>query len=267
MFNWKEGHSMIEELKKTYFDWITKSISLSKFKNFIEIETPFLDMHNDHINLLFIKGEKDYLLSDDGYILNELEILNLPVTSTNRRKEYFYKTLKIFGVNHNNDTNELYVQFKDLNQYPQRQQDLLQCIIHITDMLITAKTSSSSVFVNDVENFFIENGIPFSKGTGYHGKSGNTQTFDFTTPRLKNVKEKIINTVNSPASGNYMNVIFPFIDIAESHVKDDSLFYVIVNNTESIIPKNFESSLSNYDISLLEWKKKQEIKKELQIIS
>lgn len=257
---------MIDELKKIYFDWITKNILLTEFKDFIEIETPFLDMHNDHINLLFLKNENDYLLSDDGYILNELELLNLSVNSTTKRKDYFYKTLKIFGVNYNNSSNELYVRFNNLDQYPQRQQDLLQCIIHITDMLITSRSSSGSVFINDVENFFLENSIPFSRGASYHGKSGNTQTFDFTTPRLKNIKEKIINTVNSPTGGNYMNVIFPFIDIAESHAKDDSLFYVIVNNIESEIPKNFEKSLNNYDISLLEWKKKEQIKKELQLV-
>src|SRR5690625_1286643 len=152
---------MIDELKKIYFDWITKNILLTEFKDFIEIETPFLDMHNDHINLLFLKNENDYLLSDDGYILNELELLNLSVNSTTKRKDYFYKTLKIFGVNYNNSSNELYVRFNNLDQYPQRQQDLLQCIIHITDMLITSRSSSGSVFINDVENFFLENSIPF----------------------------------------------------------------------------------------------------------
>src|SRR5690625_3696520 len=99
---------MIKELKKTYFEWVKKSLSLSEFKDFIEIETPFLDMHNDHINLLFIRADEEFLLSDDGYILNELEMLNLSVTSTERRKQYFYKTLNIFGVNYKDNTNELY---------------------------------------------------------------------------------------------------------------------------------------------------------------
>lgn len=62
-------------LVNLYGSWIRdKTAVLQAPEGHISITTPFLDRHNDHIQL-YIKQEDDgYVLTDDGYTIQDLEL-------------------------------------------------------------------------------------------------------------------------------------------------------------------------------------------------
>lgn len=256
---------MIKDLKLLFEQWNRKQLKFEDFSDFIEITTPFVDMHNDYIQLYFTKEKNGkYKLSDDGYIISELSILGVDINTARKRKEYFNNTLKIFGVSFDDQTDELYVIFDSIEEYPKKQHNLLQCITRISDMLLTARNTVAKIFLDEVSSYFEEQNVLFTPNLGFIGKTGNQQTFDFVIPHTKKKKEKLIQTVNSPTADNYTATLFSFIDVQE--VRPNSEFIVIANDMNTPIADKFSSSLASYNVATLAWSKKHKWINDLKIV-
>lgn len=256
---------MINDLKTLYDKWNSKQLKLEDYNDFIEITTPFVDMHHDFIQLFFTKEKNGkYKLTDDGHIIGELSILGLDVTSAKKRKQFFNTTLKIFGVSFDSHTEELFVTFETLEDYPKKQHNLLQCLTRVADMLLTSKNTVASIFSEEISKFFEENNVFFSPDMGFIGKTGNQQTFDFVIPHSKKKREKLIKAVNTPSAENYTSPLISFIDVQEVRPKAD--FIVVANDFNVPIADKFASSLKNYNVEILAWSNRHDWVDQLKVI-
>lgn len=256
---------MISEMKLLYDNWNKNQLQLDDHDDFIVITTPFLDLHHDLLQLVFTKdGRGGYKLSDDGYILSELEMLGVDVFSSPKRKSFFEMTLRIFGVENNRATGELSISFKSLSEYPKKQNNLIQCLLRVSDMLLTARNTVMSIFAEEVANYFQEKNVFASEDIGYTGKTGNYQSFDFVIPSTKQKREKIIKAINNPRADNYKQPLLSFIDIQE--LKPDSEFIVLGNDTNQPLSEAFYSPLTNYDIQVLAWSERDNWVGDLRIV-
>lgn len=262
----KKGvYSMISEMKLLYDNWNRNQLQLDDHEDYILITTPFLDLHHDLLQLVFTKDSSGgYKLSDDGYILSELEMLGVDVFSSQKRKSFFDMTLKIFGVENNRTTRELSISFNSLSDYPKKQNNLIQCLLRISDMLLTARNTVMSIFAEEVSKYFRENNVFASEDIGYTGKTGNYQSFDFVIPAAKQKKEKIIKAINNPRADSYKQPLLSFIDIQE--LKPASEFIVLGNDTNQAIAETFYSSLTNYNIQVLAWSERDNWVSDLRIV-
>jgi|SRR5690625_542158 len=126
---------MIDNLKQAYNEWNNKSLVLENFNGFIEITTPFVDMHHDFIQLYFIReSDNNFIITDDGHILNELAMLGIDIKNSKKRSGFFQTSLNIFGVKYNEKTDELFVIFSNVRDYPEQQDRLIQCLLRISGM-------------------------------------------------------------------------------------------------------------------------------------
>lgn len=255
---------MIEDLKNLYDSWNSKQLQLIDHKDFVEITTPFVDMHHDPLQLVFYKKDDYFKISDDGYIINELEMLGVDVNATIKRKNFFNSTLKIFGVQYNKNDQELSITFDSLADYPKKQNNLIQCILRISDMLLTARNTVVGVFAEEVAAFFEEHEVFYSDDVGYTGKTGNYQSFDFVIPKMKSRPEQIIKAINNPISDNYKIPLLSFIDISE--VRSNSNFVVLANDLNSPISDKFITPLKNYEIEVLAWSERERWVNQLKVI-
>src|SRR5699024_12183978 len=104
-------------------------------------------------------------------ILKKLNNLEVNVKSTESQKKYFMKKLRIFGVKHNPQSDELYISFDNLSEFPNKQHSLIQCMIHVSDMLQTARKNVLNIFTEDIKLFFIDNMIIYKSESLFIGKS------------------------------------------------------------------------------------------------
>lgn len=255
---------MIGDLKKVYDEWNQKRLVLEDFKDFIEITTPFVDMNHDYIQLYLTRDSQKYKITDDGYVINELDIMGINIRSSEKRKAFFNMTLKIFGVNYNDKTDELFVLFDNINDYPELQHRLIQCILRISDMLLTSRNTVISIFTEEVAAFFDKNDVFYTDGLSFIGVSGKAQNFDFILPRSKNKKEKLIKAINTPSADNYMGPLFSWIDVKDTRNKSD--FIILANDTNTSIKESFIGPFNNYHVQVLEWSKREQWVDELKII-
>ena len=123
---------MNNNFKETYIKWLYENIGEHMIcKNVFRLTLPYLDRNNDCIEI-FIKIDGDsYTLTDDGETIDELELSNFNIFSSQRRIDIFNQILKSHGVSRSSK-NELFVICSE-SELPQRKHMLSQCMIKVRD--------------------------------------------------------------------------------------------------------------------------------------
>ena len=100
---------------ETYIAWLKQNTTALQIGNdVVEINSPFLDRHNDYIQIYISLSDGGYILTDDGYTISDLEMSGLAFNTT-KRKEELNTILNGFGVSLNNATGELYCKCSQSN--------------------------------------------------------------------------------------------------------------------------------------------------------
>lgn len=63
----------IHKLIDDYWAWLKDKTQLRKVEQWVEITTPYLDRHNDYILIYARPRNGGYILTDDGYTIEDLE--------------------------------------------------------------------------------------------------------------------------------------------------------------------------------------------------
>lgn len=250
----------VNELSGLYAKWNQENIQLNDHGDFIEIVTPYVDNHHDFIHVIMFYKNGNIILSDDGFTLSELALFEIDYKKSQKRKDFLDQTLNSFGVKISPES-ELFIEVERIENYPKKLINFIQCIVRISDMLLTSRNTVTNIFFEEVFNLFEDYSIPFSSELGITGKTGNSQQFDFIIPKIKKRPEKIIKTVNKPSKDSFQMPLLSFLDIKDCRQNSD--FVVIANDHGSKIDDKFLTSLKNHDVQILSWSEKEKWIKDL----
>lgn len=237
----------ISLLVDEYFKWLKDNTILKQVKdNVVEITVPFLDRHNDHIQLYVQKKDSGYILTDLGYVFADLIISGVNLKSYTRRK-ILGEILNGFGILIG-ESNELFVEAKKSN-FPQKKHDLIQAILAINDLFVLSTSKTFSFFIEDVERFFETIEVRYTKNVKIEGKSKFSHKFEFLIPKSKSFKERLLKTVNHPNRRNIESLLFSFSDVLSER---DALGIVILND-ENEIEEDVLTALKEYNLHAIKW--------------
>ena len=130
-----------QELLDDYLRWLKEGLSASVVSDACELTTPFLDRHNDHLQLYAKKSDGKITLTDDGYIYSDLLASGLEF-NTPKRKAALETTLNGFGVRLD-DRNHLVLEATPRN-LGQKVHSLTQAMIGVNDMFLLAQSRVAS---------------------------------------------------------------------------------------------------------------------------
>ena len=85
------------QLVALYTNWLKERVRIKTIGDVCELTTPFVDRHNDYMQIYVKATPSGMLLTDDGYTLRDLEISGLEF-NTERRKNELKIILNGFGV-------------------------------------------------------------------------------------------------------------------------------------------------------------------------
>ena len=128
-----------QQLIDEYLNWLRKGLSARSIDGICELTTPFLDRHNDHLQIYAVEKEGLILLTDDGYVLSDLRTSGLDM-NTPKRKSLLSLVLNGFGVK--KEGNELVVEATSSN-LGHRVHALVQAMLAINDMFVMAQPPQS----------------------------------------------------------------------------------------------------------------------------
>ena len=129
-----------DQLIEVYVSWLRKGFSAENMQEGCELTTPFLDRHNDHLQIYAIKQDGKIIISDDGYILSDLRTSGLEL-STEKRKGVLESVLNGFGVRIKEG--QLLVEASQQN-FGQRLHSLVQAMLTVNDMFVMAQPRVAS---------------------------------------------------------------------------------------------------------------------------
>ncbi|QOV20540.1 DUF1829 domain-containing protein [Blautia liquoris] len=241
----------IQKYIDEYINWLRKEISVTKIGEYYEINTPFLDTDNDYLQF-YVKIDKDEIFfTDDGNTINKLEMTGFNFTQN--RKKQLMGILEQYGVNLSQK--ELTLKAPAEN-FPQKKHAFVQCLIHVTDMYMTARSKTTSFFLDDIQSFFADNDIFCMENVQFTGKSGFSHNYDFAIQRSRVMPERLCLAINNPTKTSASNALFAWSDTRPSR-KQGSQLIVFLNDTTNTISSGVEEGFSNYDVNSIRWSERE----------
>lgn len=190
-----------------YFRWLRQETTFKSVAagEWVEITTPMLDRHNDHIQIYVRHDERGWYLTDDSFTLDDLAMSGCEVNSS-RRKFLLDQVLNGFGVSLD-ENNAIYARASD-QDFARQKHFLLQAILAVNDLFYLSKPNIERFFFEDVADWLDNNDIRNSRRIIVMGKSHYSHQFDFIIPKSKQAGERFIKLLNNPTQSNIKSALF-----------------------------------------------------------
>lgn len=252
---------MLADIKKMLDDynaWLRANHNLREVGDWIEITTPFLDRHNDQLQIFAQRENGHFVLTDDGYTLRDLEASGCHL-ETPKRQELLTMTLNGFGVKRNKD--ELRVTATPDN-FPLKKHSLIQAMLAVNDLFYLAEPIVKSLFYEDVVAWLDSNEIRYTPKVKFTGISGYDHLFDFVIPKSRRAPERIIRAINRPRRSNAETFLHAWTDTQRVR-QPDSRAFALLNDLGYPIPTDVPEAFQAYAISPVLWSQKESVREEL----
>lgn len=240
-----EGKQLIDR----YVTWLRQGFEFESGEGYTLISTPFLDPHNDELQIYVEKQGDNLKLSDDGYTLNDLRDSGLEI-NTPKRDAHVRQILNGFGVRL--EENELVVTATP-RDFPQKKHNLIQAMLAVHDLSVMGQAQVLQFFEEDVARYLKEKQVPFVRGVKLAGRSGFDHHFNFVLPAQQGRQETVLQAINHLNRDNAMSVAFAVNDVRLQRGQDIFGAMAIVNDIETRPADEFLDALRAYGIKPFVW--------------
>ncbi len=250
--------SDIEKLIDRYNQWLRESHFLREVGDWVEITTPYLDRHNDQMQIYARRENGHFVLSDDGYTIRDLETSGCTLT-TPKRQELLTMTLNGFGVKRHHDGLEVRATQEN---FPLRKHNLIQAMLAVNDLFYLAEPVVKSLFYEDVVAWLNENDVRFTPKIKFTGVSGYDHLFDFVIPKSRKAPERILRAINRPRRDSAEAFLHAWSDTQQVRPPDSRAF-AILNDVGQQVPSDVSEAFGAYNIKPVMWSQRESVRAEL----
>jgi hypothetical protein len=248
----------VQTLVDSYVSWLKGRTVLREVADSVEITTPYLDRHNDCLQI-YAKRENDaWILTDDGYVIDDLKLSGCSLESK-KRQDLLRLTLNGFGVQLKDDA---LVVHASRDNFPARKHSLIQAMLAVNDLFYLAKPIVASIFLEDVTAWLDLHEVRANRKVRFTGKSGFDHVFDFVIPESHQQPERIIKAIRRPVRDTAEVVAFAWSDIRQVR-PEHSRAYALLNDSEHPLPSGVVDALRSYDVRPIPWSGRENIRQEL----
>jgi hypothetical protein len=254
---------MLEEIRALldqYSAWLRDKTNLREVNDWVEITTPYLDRHNDYLQIYARRVNGSFLLTDDGHTIRDLELSGCNL-GTSKRQELLNMTLNGFGVHRNRNSDALEVTASS-DSFPLRKHSLMQAMLAVNDLFYLAEPMVKSLFYEDVVAWLDTAEIRYTPEVKFTGRSGYDHLFNFVIPKSPREPERILHAINRPDKLSAQAFIFSWSDTRDVR-PPASRAYAVLNDTEHAIAFGVLEALRSYDIRPVVWSRREDVRPEL----
>ena len=248
----------IQNLLDEYLTWLADKTTLRQIDEWLEITTPYLDRHNDYLQIYVKQENGRFLLSDDGYIIQDLIQTGCKLDSK-KRKDLLNITLNGFGVKLQNN---ILTTYATSNNFALQKHNFIQAMLAVNDLFYLAAPVVENLFLEDVTAWLDLHEIRYIHKVKFTGATGYDHVFDFAIPKSRKKPERILRAINRPIRDTAESLAWAWVDTKEVR-SPGSLAYAILNDTEKILSEDVSGALKNYEITPVPWSKRENYREDL----
>lgn len=250
--------SEIETLLEAYWGWLRDKTTVREIGDWAEITAPFLDRHNDYLQIYARRENGAYVLTDDGYTVADLEQSGCTL-DTPKRQGLLRATLNGFGVQSNGKAIEVHATPQN---FALKKHSLVQAMLAVNDLFYLASPVVESFFYEDVAAWLDTEMVRYTPQVKFTGVSGFDHLFDFVIPKSAAQPERVVRTINRPDRQAAQTVAFAWIDTKDIRTSD-SRAYAILNDRGKRVPEAVLEALTSYGVQPVPWSRRAEASDEL----
>lgn len=246
-----------KKIIEKYVNWLKDNLKFKDIsEDLVKVQTPFVDSHNDYIVIYIKKRKEEYILTDDGRTLFDLQ--SAGVSLTDNRLKQLQEFVNAQGVNYDKESEHIFV-VTDWDSLPQKKNDLIQAIINVGDMFLTAQANVKNLFYEEVALYFKSKNIAYVPNTYLEGGGGVKHKIDFIIGKLKK-SPQLIKAVNNPEKTIIEIELFKYIDISKHNTQyEQSEKIMFLNDTEREVKKEHLNLIKSHGIIPLLWSERENI--------
>ena len=248
----------VQALLDQYWAWLRDKTTLRQVGDWVEITTPYLDRHNDHLQIYARRRNGSFVLTDDGYTLQDLEQSGCKLDSA-KRQGLLRMTLNGFGVQLNDRTLEVHA---SPDNFALRKHNLVQAMLAVNDLFYLASPVVASLFYEDVVAWLDLSEVRYTPKVKFTGKSGYDHLFDFVVPRSRVQPERLVRAISRPNRDTAQAMAFSWIDTKEVRPLE-ARAYAFLNDSDHLISESVLDALRNYDVRPVLWTAREQVREEL----
>ena len=132
----------VQSLLDGYWRWLRDQTSLREVHDCVEITTPYLDRHNDFLQIYAKRHDGGFILTDDGYTVADLEQSGCTIDIL-MRNDLLRTIVSGFGVQISEATKELEVRASAGN-FALRKHNLVQAMLAVNDLFYLASSTEGT---------------------------------------------------------------------------------------------------------------------------
>lgn len=239
-----------QKLIDGYVAWLRQGLTVENVGEACELTTPFLDRHNDHLQVYATRKNGTIVLSDDGYILSDLRTSGLEI-DTPKRKMVLDGVLKGLGIRSEDD--RLMIDASESN-LGQRLHSLVQAMLAVNDMFVMAQPRVASFFFEDVRNFLDSHDVRYTPRVKLAGKSGYDHGIDFLIPKSRKGPERILQAIGAPKKDNIFAYLWTLNDTRAARAQEANVeAYAFLNDQEQAVGGDVVDALNAYGVIPAVW--------------
>ena len=250
----------VQALLDQYAAWLKDRTMLRQVDQWVEITTPYLDRHNDYLQIYVRRENGQYVLTDDGYVIRDLRVCGCDVDTGSRRR-LLDLVLNGFGIERRQD--ELLARAAR-SDFPLRKHSLVQAMLAVDDLFCLARPTVVRVFLEDVTDWLELREVRYSARIKLAGRSGFDHLFDFLIPKSPAKPERILRAINRPSRDTAQSLAFAWIDTRESR-PEGATAYALLNDTEREPEPSGVGALRRYEIRPVLWSRREDVAEELAV--
>ena len=247
--------SDIKRLTDEYHLWLKDKTVIREIDQWAEITTPYLDRHNDYLQIYARKENGGFLLTDDGYTIADLEQSGCKLESR-RRKELLQMTLNGFGVRLDGAALQVHT---SADNFALRKHSLVQAMLAVNDMFYLAAPVITSLFYEDVVTWLDASEIRYTPKVKFTGKTGYDHLFDFVIPKSRQQPERVLHTINHPDRRASQTVVMSWVDTRGVRSADSRAFALLNDSDHPVSPDVLEA-LRSYHVEPVAWSERESVR-------
>jgi hypothetical protein len=238
----------VSSLMDQYWAWLRDKTKLREVNGHIEITTPYLDRHNDRLQIYASKSNGHFSLTDDGYIVQDLQSSGCEL-KTKKRRALLETTLNGFGIHVKGDA--MIVEATP-ETFAHKKHNLVQAMLAVNDLFYVSSATVANLFWEDVADWLTLRDVRFTPRVKFTGKSGYDHLFDFVIPASRRAPERIVQAINRPSRDSAQAIAFGWIDTKEVRSPSSKAF-ALLNDSEHEASPAVIDALKNYGVEPIRW--------------
>lgn len=185
----------ISELIDSYWKWMRdRTILKAVSDGWTEVNTPFLDRHNDGLQLYVKKIGDRVEITDDGHAIEDLRRSGCKI-STNKQKALLDTILNSASISLEDGSFRMVTSVSD---FPSRKNDFITAMQDVDDLFMTSRTNVYTLFADEVATWIDSQDVPHSRNVKIMGEGGISYALDFLFPKYRGMPEYAMQAINAP---------------------------------------------------------------------